>query len=165
MNQPTFVRAGVGKKLWVVGDVFTYMVTGEESGGSYFTLEVLVNPGGGSAIHIHYNEDEQFYVLEGNVTFRVGDQTHQASKGDFVHIPKGTIHEVRNNGTTSARLLATFAPAGIENFFQDVFPELRDDVPFEPLPIEEIIRRDQAYSPKYGQETLLPGDPRVSWTS
>ncbi len=50
-------------------------MTGAESGGSYFTLEVSVAPGGGPPPHIHHLEEEQFYVLEGELTFQVGGQS------------------------------------------------------------------------------------------
>ena len=84
-NKIVYVPARTGQAYWVMGDLFTYLVTGEESGGSSFTLEVNVGPGNGPPPHIHHREEEQFYVLEGELTFRVGDQTLQASTGDFVH--------------------------------------------------------------------------------
>ena len=118
-NQIVYRPAGTGQAYWVMGDLFTYLVTGAESEGNYFTLEVAVSPGGGPPPHIHHLEDEQFYVLEGELTFSVGGQTHPGSRGDFVHIPRGTVHAFKN-GPTPARLLATFSPAGIEGFFRAV---------------------------------------------
>ena len=98
-NKFVYVPAKTGQAYWVMGDLFTYLVTGEESGGSYFTLEVIVGPGNGPPPHIHHCEEEQFYILEGELTFRVGDQTVQASTGDFVHIPRETVHAFKNGPT------------------------------------------------------------------
>jgi quercetin dioxygenase-like cupin family protein len=118
-----------------MGTVFTYLVTGEESGGSYFTLIVDVGPGSGPPPHIHHLEEEQFYVLDGQLTYFVGDQTFEVKAGDFIHIPRGTVHSFKN-GPKPSRLLATFAPAGIEGFFREV-GERVDDRSQPPLPVTE----------------------------
>ena len=56
--------SGTGRTFWGPGDLYTFLVTRAESGGSYFTMEALVPPGGGPPPHIHRNEDETFYVVE-----------------------------------------------------------------------------------------------------
>jgi len=118
-NTVQFVSADTGEAYWVMGGLFTYLVTGTESGGSYFTLIVDVGPEAGPPPHIHHLEEEQFYVLDGQLTYSVGDQTFEVSTGDFIHIPRGTVHSFRN-GQKPSRLLATFSPAGIEGFFREV---------------------------------------------
>lgn len=123
-----------------MGDLFTYLVTGEESGRSYFTVEINVGPGNGPPPHIHHCEEEQFYVLEGELTFRVGEQTRRASPGDFVHIPRETVHSFKN-GSTPAKLLATFSPAGIEQFFTEASEPVEDRSAPPPLVTQETIAR------------------------
>jgi hypothetical protein len=49
-----------GRSYWGPGDLYTFLVTGEESGGAYFAMEALVPTGGGPPPHIHRNEDETF---------------------------------------------------------------------------------------------------------
>ena len=117
-NTVQFVSADTGEAHWVMGGLFTYLVTGAESGGSYFTLIVDMGPEGGPPPHIHHLEEEQFYVLDGELTYSVGEQTFEVSTGDFIHIPRGTVHSFRN-GSKPSRLLATFSPAGIEGFFRE----------------------------------------------
>ncbi len=56
-------RAGTGPGFWGPGDRYTFLVTGEESGGAYFVMEAWVPSGGGPGPHIHTREDETFYVL------------------------------------------------------------------------------------------------------
>ena len=74
---------------------------------------VLVPTGGGPPPHIHHTEDETIYVLEGEVTFRLGEVTVVGGPGDFVNVPRGTVHCFRNDGNEPARIVLTFTPAGI----------------------------------------------------
>ena len=134
------VPANTGQAYYVMGGLFTNLVTGEETGGSYFTLEVIVGPGGGPPPHIHHREEECFYILEGKLTFQVGDQTFQVSPGDFVNIPRETVH-MFTNGPVVAKLLATFSPAGIEGFFREVGEPVEDrSAPLPPVTQATIAR-------------------------
>jgi uncharacterized cupin superfamily protein len=65
-------------------------VTGEESGGAYFTMEALVPTGGGPPPHIHTREDETFYLIEGQIELLLGDRKIMAGPGDFVNVPRAT---------------------------------------------------------------------------
>jgi len=157
-NKIVYVPARTGQAYWVMGDLFTYLVTGDESGGSYFTLEVKVGPGNGPPPHIHHREEEQFYILEGKLTFQVGDQTIQASTGDFVHIPRDTVHSFKN-GPTPAKLFSTFSPAGIEKFFQEAGEPVEDRSAPPPPVTEKTIARFMAVESrgwKEHHETLPP---------
>ena len=139
-NQFVYLPTSTGQAYWVMGDMFTYLVTGEQSGGSYFTLLVDVAPHGGPPPHVHHLEEEQFYILYGELTFSVGDQTFQAHTGDFVHIPRETIHSFKNGGTPS-RILATFSPAGIEGFFREAGDPVKDRFASLPPITDETIAR------------------------
>jgi quercetin dioxygenase-like cupin family protein len=139
-NDFSYVPAGSGQAYWVMGDRFTYLVTGEETGGSYFTLTAHLAPNAGPPPHVHHLEDEQFYVLEGNLTFHVGDLTIEAKAGDFLHIPRKTVHWFKN-GPAPSRVLATFSPAGIEGFFRDVGEPVTDPSAAPPPVTDETIAR------------------------
>ncbi len=88
--------------------------TGTETGGAVAVLEATSAPGEGADPHVHHDNDEFFYVLEGQVRFEVGGQTVEAAAGAFVFVPRGTIHVARTVGTEPARVLAAFVPAGPE---------------------------------------------------
>lgn len=135
-----FVPADTGEAYWVMGTLFTYLVTGAESGGSYFTLIVDVDPEAGPPPHIHHLEEEQFYVLEGELTYSVGGQIFEVRTGDFIHIPRGTVHSFKN-GSRPSRLLATFTPAGIERFFRAVGDRVDDRLKSPPPVTEAVITR------------------------
>jgi quercetin dioxygenase-like cupin family protein len=144
--------AGAGRSYWGPGDRYTFLVTGEESGGAYFVMEALVPPGGGPPPHIHRREDETFYVLEGSCTFWLGDRMVVASAGDFVNVPRGTVHCFRNEGAETARLLITFTPSGIERFFEETLERVLDPAGPAPDNIEEVGARYAAAAPRYGLE-------------
>jgi quercetin dioxygenase-like cupin family protein len=147
--------SGTGRTFWGPGDLYTFLVTGAESGGSYFTMEALVPPGGGPPPHIHRNEDETFYVVEGQCRFRLGDDTITAGAGDFVNIPRGSVHCFRNEGTTPALLILTFTPAGIEKFFEETLEPALDPTETPPDNIEDVVSRYAAAAPRYGIEFLI----------
>ena len=103
-NQSKYVQAGTGPAYWGPGDEITFLITGEETGGAVFMAELSVPPAGGPPPHIHHHEDESFYVREGTLAIRMGDRTVNAAPGDFVHIPRGTVHCFKNTGNGNAKM-------------------------------------------------------------
>jgi quercetin dioxygenase-like cupin family protein len=139
-NEFVYLPANTGEAYWVMGDLFTFLVAGAESGGSYFTLIADVAPYGGPPPHVHHLEEERFYVLEGELTFSVGDRTFQVRAGDFIHIPRETVHSFKN-GPAHSRILATFSPAGIEGFFREAGEPVKDRFVSPPPVTEKTIGR------------------------
>jgi quercetin dioxygenase-like cupin family protein len=146
--------ARTGPAFWGPGDHYTFLVTGEETGGAYFAMEALVPPGGGPPPHVHSREDETFYLLEGVVEFLLDAETIVAGPGDFVNVPRGTVHCFRNTGTETARLVLTFTPAGIERWFEEVLDRAPNEVRAEDVPdnAERVAARYVATAPAYGIE-------------
>jgi quercetin dioxygenase-like cupin family protein len=145
-------EVATGPAYWGPGDKYTFLVTGEESGGAYFAMQALVPPGGGPPPHIHRREDETFYVLEGEIEFLLGDETIVAGVGDFVNVPRGTVHSFRNAGTETARLVLTFTPAGIERWFAETLEPAPNDAEDPPDNYDEVVERYVAAAPRYGLE-------------
>ena len=112
-----YVAPGAGKTLWVTDELMTFKVMGEDTGGKYALTDSIVPPGGGPPPHIHHREDEAFWVLEGELEIRVGEETFTAGAGSFIHLPRGVTHSYQNVGTGLARFLTFLAPAGLERFF------------------------------------------------
>ena len=81
-NTLVHVPQGTGSTYWVFGGRFTFLVTGAESDGRYATMEMFIPPHQGPGLHIHHQTDEQFYILEGHLTYTVGDHTVDVSPGD-----------------------------------------------------------------------------------
>jgi quercetin dioxygenase-like cupin family protein len=107
------------------GGPLTFKVRGEQTGGVLTAFENVVAPGDGPPLHTHANEDESWYVLEGRLRFRLGDERSDAPRGSFVFVPRGLPHCFQNVGDTPARILVAFTPSGMEAFF-DRFAELPD---------------------------------------
>ena len=99
------------------GDI-TFIVTGEESNGALAALEAVNHPGEGPPLHFHGREDETVYVLEGDFRWKLGDELSVTGPGSFVFIPRGLPHTWQVIGERSGRMLITFAPAGMEGFFE-----------------------------------------------
>ena len=69
-HPPTVREPDEGESVSLVGDVYRFLATGDETDGRYAMLEAIVPPGGGPPPHIHSREEESFYVLEGEITFQ-----------------------------------------------------------------------------------------------
>src|SRR5260370_38740078 len=117
MTQAVIKQPGEGRTVAVVGDVYRFLATGEDTNGKYALWEAIVPPGGGPPLHVHSREEEGFYVLEGEITFQVGDKCLVASAGMFANMPVGTPHSFKNESGKPAKMLISVAPAGLERRF------------------------------------------------
>lgn len=138
---------GEGKTVWMVGtDLMTFKATGEDTGGAYALFDSLVLPGGGPPPHIHHREAESFYVLEGEFEFLAGDRWIKAAPGSFVHIPKGSLHTLRNAGDEVGRLLTLVVPAGLDRFFEEAGEPGTDiSSPSGPPDVEKLLKTAERY--------------------
>jgi quercetin dioxygenase-like cupin family protein len=144
-----------GRTIGIVGDIYRFLATSEETGGRYSMFEATVLPGGGPPPHIHRREDETFYVLEGEITFQIGDERRVAKSGTFVHMPIGNLHAFKNETSQPAKMLISLAPAGLEEMFFEVGKNLgKGETPDEPslAEIEELLKA----AGRYGIEYKLP---------
>ncbi len=147
--------ANEGRTVGIVGDIYRFLATSEETGGRYSMFEAIVLPGGGPPPHIHRREDETFYILEGEITFQIGGERRVAGPGTFVHMPIGNLHAFKNETDQPVKMLVSFAPAGLEEMFFQVGKDLADgEVPEEPSPQE--VDRLLEIADRYGIEYHLP---------
>jgi len=151
-NVSRYVPADTGPSFWGPGDRYTFLVTGAQSDGAYFIMEAIVPPAGGPPPHIHHREQESFYVLEGMLDIKMNDRVVQAKTGDFVHIPRGTVHAFRNSGTESARLLLIFSPGGMERFFEETLEQVQDRSTPQPDNMDTVVARYLEAAPRHGLE-------------
>ncbi len=158
-NRVKYLPAGTGPAYCGPGDRITFLITGAETGGAFFMAETCVAPGGGPPPHVHSREDESFYLQQGTLALEVGGKSLNASAGDFVHIPRGTVHSFKNVGVETAKLLVVATPAGLENFFAEAFFPAADIADI-PQISEALIGRVMKAAPKYGLELLLPASGR-----
>lgn len=147
-KEKLILKQGEGKMIPVPGHKIWIKLSGEDTSGSFSLLEVELT-GDGPPQHIHKNEDETFYILEGEVKFLLGEVTSIAKAGDFVRIPKGTRHAFCRVDKKNAKLLITFTPAGFEKFFEDA-------VDVDVTDTEAYVAKAEELAKKYNMEIVGP---------
>jgi quercetin dioxygenase-like cupin family protein len=147
-------RTDTTRSFWGPGDTYTFLVTGEESGGSMFAMDCVLGPRGGPPPHRHLAEDELFHVYEGQVEFTVEGTTHVIAAGGSAFIPKGTAHAYVNATDAAARMLTVYTPAGMEGWFREVCTPVSDPTLPAPAVTPELIARMLAAGPRHSVEWL-----------
>ncbi len=115
---PTPVKPGGGEKLYAAGVEYTIKAGGPQTAGAYTLTELLLGPGGVVPALRHARYEEGIYVLDGEVTATIAGRTLNAGSGDFLVVPLGLTHGLKNLGKKPARLLSLTTPAGIEDYFR-----------------------------------------------
>ena len=156
-HKPIISTPRQGRTIAVVGDVYRFLATGDDTNGKYALWEALVPPGGGPPPHVHRREEEGFYILEGEITFSVGDERILATAGMFANMPVGTPHSFKNDSSRPAKMLISVAPAGLENMFFEVGVPVAQEATTAAPPTKEEIEKLLAVAPRYGIEIRLPG--------
>ena len=119
--------------VWWLGGRVAVKSTGDDNEGRFSQIEFADRRGTAPPVHIHHQEDETFYVVEGEISVFVGDERLEASAGDFVIAPRGVPHSYLVRSERS-RVLCTFSPAGLEQFFVEMGIPVVDGEP-EPAPV------------------------------
>ena len=118
------------------GGVTTFKAVSDQSGGGLTVIEGVSAPGEGPPLHLHPEQDEFIYTLDGTFRVRLGDDLIDALPGSFVFIPRNTPHTWQNVGDARARFIATLIAASVE--FEEFFMRYAE------LPPEE--RGGEAFS-------------------
>ena len=149
---------GEGEALWWIGMLATIKATAEQTGGQYTLVEIRAPEGFASPLHVHHFEDESFYILEGEMTFYVGDQTIKAHPGSFLFGPKEVPHAFTVD-SGPARVLFVLSPAGFEDLVREMGEPARElTIPPQPQapPEEAEMQRMAAIAARHGNEILGP---------
>jgi quercetin dioxygenase-like cupin family protein len=112
--EPLAVRNDEGEARWWFGALAEIKATAADTGGQMTIVELTEHPGAEAPLHVHHRDDEGFWILEGEVTFEVGDETIEASAGDFVFGPRDIPHRF-TVGDRGCRMLFILVPGGIED--------------------------------------------------
>ena len=143
----------LGQPRWFVGTLAEVKASAADTGGQYTLVQVTAPPGLEAPLHVHYTEDEGFYVLEGSVTITVGGETVELAAGQHAHGPRDVPHKFVV-GPEGATMLWILTPGGFEALLEEAsVPAGTPTVPpasvAPPEDIAEIVLR-------HGNE-LLPG--------
>ncbi|MBD2247600.1 cupin domain-containing protein [Nostoc sp. FACHB-888] len=149
----TLLQPGKGSTYLVLGDLYTFLAVGEDTGGAYALYEMVMQPQSITPPHSHDQADESHYILEGEVEYQYDEQTTVATQGTYLHFPKGLRHSFKNIGSKPAKVLTIATPSGPEQFFAEVGrlvnpeQERNENPPPSPGDIEKAI---EIASTKYG---------------
>lgn len=149
---PEFPTA-LGQSRWFFGMLAEVKASAADTAGQYTMVEITAPPRLEAPLHVHYTEDEGFYVLDGSVTIVVGDETTELTSGQHAFGPRDIPHRF-TVGPDGARMIWVLTPGGFENLIEEV--SVPAEAPTVPPPsvgppenVAEILRR-------HGNE-LLPG--------
>ena len=155
--EPAAVRTSEGEARWWFGGLAEIKATAADTGGQMTIVEVTQHPGAEAPLHVHYRDDEGFWVLEGDVTFEVGDQTIAASAGDYVFGPRDIPHRF-TIGDQGCRMLFILVPGGIEDLIRatsEPAPSRTLPPPPEAEPTSEEMEGLKAVIKEHGYELLV----------
>ncbi|HJR26045.1 MAG TPA: quercetin 2,3-dioxygenase [Acidimicrobiales bacterium] len=141
-----WLEPGAGEARWVLGELDTVKATADQTGGLFGCKETVAPKGSGPPLHVHEHEDEACYLLEGEITFFVGDETISASAGSWVYLPRGIPHTLRVE-SDEARSLWLTVPGAFESFFVEAFPVAAagSSPPDEPVDLALVAQAAAGY--------------------
>ena len=155
--KPMIVRADEGEARWWFGSLAVIKTTAAETAGQLTIIEITEPPGEAAPLHVHHRDDEGFWILEGDVTFEVGDTTIEGHAGDYVFGPRDIPHRF-TVGDQGCRMLFILVPGGIEDVIRATSePALSRTLPPPPEkePTPEEIERLKAIVKDHGYELLV----------
>jgi quercetin dioxygenase-like cupin family protein len=147
-----FVGPDDGKALPnPIGGRMVAKIRDKDTAGAYSIHVNTIPPGSpGPRPHIHRHHEEALYILEGELTVRVGPRTITAPAGSFVVVPRGVVHQPSNPGPQPTRVLLIFSPAGMDHFFEEA---AEGRMPLQAAPTDPVVlEKLESFTEKYGYE-------------
>ena len=153
-RNPFRLGKGEGRSVWSLGGRFTMKVREADAGGRFALVEVLAFRATEPPLHIHHKEDEAWYILDGHMTFYVGDAVLEADPGSFVFAPSGIAHTFTVD-VEPTRVLVFASPAGFERFALELGEPATSDKPPVGLavPVPDVLA---PVGERYGIEVVGP---------
>ncbi|MFI5960016.1 cupin domain-containing protein [Cryptosporangium sp. NPDC051539] len=142
---PTATPTPAAEPFWFLGGQARILIPGTATNGAITVMEFTDPENHAPPLHVHDGEDEVWTVLDGEISFFVGDHRYDLTPGEVAFGPRSVPHAylVRS---ASARFAVTFAPAGIENWFaENSAPVLAGENVPAPFDIGSIVAAAEAY--------------------
>lgn len=118
---------GEGERMWFAGGgTFTWKATAAETGGAFILLEDRMEGGKVTPNHVHPDQDEAVYVLEGELLVDVEGEQQRVGPGGFFFTPRGVAHAFMVT-SASARVLALQTPGTGESFYREAGEPVRSE--------------------------------------
>ncbi len=121
-------------------------------------LEMTLPAGSAAPLHVHDNLDDTWYILEGEMVVRCGDEVSTVGTGYWVSMPRGVPHTFRVVGDRDARILLVHDNAS----FRDLVRELGVPAPAHVVPTEPVFPSMEELARVAGSHDLTPVGPPMS---
>jgi quercetin dioxygenase-like cupin family protein len=152
------VPSGDGRRSWFLGGLLTWKAAGEQTERRWELVEQRGRRGFAAPFHIHHAQTEAFYVLDGEITFHLGEREASASAGAFALVPPGTRHAFVVE-SDEARVLVVVSPSGLREFFEELGQATQSPglpSPDVPMPDPSVL---ESTAKRFGM-TILGPPPR-----
>ena len=134
------VESGQGRSVSLRGTRVVFKVESDSATGASLS-EWNALPGFDTGLHVHERLEETWFVLSGELEFRVGDETFTAEAGTTVFVPPHVPHAFANRGEADASFLLPVAPPGHDRYFDELAEILAVDGPPDLDAIDDLRRR------------------------
>src|SRR5262245_25027923 len=138
--QATIVKPEQALSIKPFGLDMKVLLSTEATGGAMSVLVAWLKPGEGPGDHVHFNQEEIFFIVEGTYELTVDGQTSMAGPGTIVFIPRNVVHRFKNIGDTTGCMLDWTLPGGQDHYFKAI-SELAADGGFTDEKVMEINKR------------------------
>ena len=138
--QPIIVKPEQTLSIKPFGLDMKVLLSTEATGGAISVLMGWLKPGEGPGDHVHFNQEEIFFIVEGTYEMTVGGQTSTAGPGTIVFIPRNVVHRFNNIGDTTGCMLDWTLPGGQDHYFKAI-SDLAASGDFTPEKVMEINKR------------------------
>lgn len=135
----------------VLEELDTFKAVASQTRGLFALKESRSARGSGPPLHVHEREDEACYVIEGEVTLFIGDETVSATSGSWTYLPRRIPHSLRIE-SDEARMLWLIVPGGFDSFFLELFPAAATGTEAEQPDAERMVTT----AARYGVTILGP---------
>ncbi|HEV3234338.1 MAG TPA: cupin domain-containing protein [Candidatus Dormibacteraeota bacterium] len=148
------VARGAGEARWWFGSLAEIKATAAETGGQFTLVEITVSPNYQGVRHVHHNEDEAFWVLEGDMDLEIGGVHTHLEAGGYAFGPRDIPHGF-SAGDAGCRVLFLLTPGG----FEDLIMATSEPAPTRTVPppsdeMPDIARLNQIVA-QFGGEILV----------
>lgn len=117
---PIVIAPGEGDLVDLRGLGVQFKIEAAQTGGRFSVVEHPIEPRRLIPPHLHRNEDEYSFVIEGVVGARIGDEIVEGGPGTYIVKPRNVPHTFWNPTDQPTRLLEIISPAGFENYFREL---------------------------------------------
>ena len=118
--RPAIVTPNQALSIKPFGLEVRVLLSTEATGGAISVIMARHKPGEGPPDHVHFSQEEMFFIVEGTYELTVGGETSTVGPGTIVFIPRNVVHRFKNVGDATGCMLDWSLPGGQDRYFKAV---------------------------------------------